>query len=183
VSSDQTIILFLARLHPVKGLEYLIPALGQMIDQRFTFVLAGNGDPAYEQDIQRLLISTGIHARTYSVGFVSGEMKDLLLQGADLFVLTSHSENFGIAALESLAAGVPVLITPGVPLASLVQQHQLGYVAQLDSISLAAALRIFFAQRCEIQEMGQRAQQFILAHYTWDRIVAQFAEVYAAILN
>jgi len=180
--ADEPIILFLSRLHPVKGLDYLIPALGQLTDDRFTFVLAGTGAPEYEQEVRRLLQSAGMQARTRSVGFVGGEWKDMLLQGADLFVLTSHTENFGIAVLEALAVGIPVLVTPGVPLAAVVEERQFGYVSALDVTAIAAALRRFLHERQAAQAMGQRAQAFVVEHYRWERMAVQLAQVYDAIL-
>jgi len=183
VPEDEPIILFISRLHPKKGLEYLIPALGKLADQRFTFVLAGSGSSEYEAEIDALLITAGIDKRTYRSGFVTGEMKDLLLQGSDVFTLTSHSENFGVVVLEALAVGLPVLVTPGVALASVVKQHQLGYVAELDVAAIVSAMKQLLNHRQETQVMGNRARQLILKQYTWDGIALNLIEVYTAIIK
>ncbi|WP_044207441.1 glycosyltransferase [Coleofasciculus chthonoplastes] len=183
VPEDEPIILFISRLHPKKGLEYLIPALGKLADQRFTFVLAGSGSCQYEAEIDALLIAAGIDKRTYRSGFVTGEMKDLLLQGSDVFALTSHSENFGVVVLEALAVGLPVLVTPGVALASVVKQHQLGYVAELDVAAIASAMKQLLNHRQETKVMGNRARQLILEQYTWNRIALNLIEVYTAIIQ
>ncbi|MEQ9485419.1 glycosyltransferase [Coleofasciculus sp. F4-SAH-05] len=180
---DEPIILFISRLHPKKGLEYLIPALGKLADQRFTFVLAGSGSSEYEAKIDALLIAAGIDKCTYRSGFATGEMKDLLLQGSDLFALTSHSENFGVVVLEALAVGLPVLLTPGVALASMVKQHQLGYVAELDVAAIASAIKHWLNHRQEAKAIGNRARQLILKQYTWDGIALNLIEVYTAIIK
>lgn len=183
IPEDEPIILFISRLHPKKGLEYLIPALGKLADQGFTFVLAGSGFCEYEAEIDALLMAAGIDKRTYRSGFVTGEMKDLLLQGSDVFVLTSHSENFGVVVLEALAVGLPVLVTPGVALASVVKQHQLGYVAELDVASITSAMKQLLNHRQEAKVMGNRARQLILEQYTWNRIALNLIEVYTAIIQ
>lgn len=183
VSNDEKIILFMSRLHPKKGLEYLIPALGKLSHQNFTFVLAGNGTPEYEAEIDLLLLSAGIHKRTYRLGFVAGEMKDLLLQGADMFALTSHSENFGIAVLEAMAAGLPVIITPGVALADFVQQYQLGYITELNIDAIASSIEFFLNYPEISKKMGDRARQLVLEKYTWQQISANLLEIYTAILQ
>lgn len=178
LSPKEPILLFMSRLHEKKGLEYLIPALGKLKEQRFTFILAGNGTPEYEAKITHLLNQAGITNRTYRPGFVSGEQKNLFLQGSDLFVLTSHSENFGIVVLEAMAAGLPVLITPGVALASLVKQHQLGYVTELDSKMIASQLQNCLESPSQLEEKRDRAREFIFNYYTWNKIASQLIEVY-----
>ena len=180
---DEPIILFLSRLHPKKGLDYLIPALGKLSHYRFTFILAGSGDPDYENEIKSLLVSEGIQNRTHLTGFIKGEIKDLLMQGADLFALTSYSENFGISVLESLAAGTPVIITPGVALSDIVDQQQIGSVAELDVNEISAAIQHFLDNPQEAKKIGARARQFILDNYTWDKIALNMVSVYQDITS
>ncbi|AFZ27940.1 glycosyltransferase [Cylindrospermum stagnale PCC 7417] len=181
--TDEPVILFLSRLHPKKGLEYLIPALGKLTHHRFTFVLAGSGSKEYVAEIESLLISTGIRSRTHFAGFVAGETKNLFLQGSDLFALTSHAENFGLSVLEALAVGVPVLLTSGVALASIVQQHQLGYIAELDVLAIASALEHYLSHPQETKEMCDRARQVVMENYTWERVAQEMIVVYEKIIN
>jgi glycosyltransferase involved in cell wall biosynthesis len=181
--ADEPIILFLARLHYKKGLEYLIPALSKLGDRRFTLVIAGTGTPAYEAEIKALIVAAGIENRTRMVGFVEGTQKDLLIQGADLFALTSHSENFGIAVLEALIVGTPVLLTPGVGLASVVIDNDLGYVADLNIDAIAQALDRHLSDPDRSKVMGERARQFAIANYNWDKIAVNLIRVYQSIID
>jgi glycosyltransferase involved in cell wall biosynthesis len=178
---DEPIILFLSRLHPKKGLDYLIPALSKLVDRRFTFVLAGAGDPGYEAELKSLIAANNIQARTHCLGMVTGELKDLLLQGSDLFALTSYSENFGVSVLEALAAGIPALVTPGVALADLVNQQQLGYVPKLDVNEIANSIEQALEYPDAATKMGDRARQFVLENYTWKSIAAILAAIYSSI--
>lgn len=181
--NDEPIILFLSRLHSKKGIEVLIDALALLHHQRFTFVIAGNGESEYEAAIRQYINCAGIHERTHMVGFVQGDDKDRLLQGVDLFALTSYSENFGVAVLEALAAGIPAIVTPGVALSVLVAKHQLGIVPSLDKESIADALLECLSNPQKTRVMGDRARQFILENYTWDKIASQLIETYDAIIN
>lgn len=180
---DQSIILFLGRLHPKKGIDYLISALGQLKAYRFTLLIAGSGDPAYEVEIQTRINAAGLADRTYLTGFVEGEDKQLLLQGSDLFALTSHSENFGISILEAMASGLPVLVTPGVALAPVVQSHHLGTVTELAVDEIVKALEMYLRNSELSQTTGAQARQFVQAHYTWDKIAADLIQVYEAIIE
>ncbi|MEH1865981.1 MAG: glycosyltransferase [Nostoc sp.] len=181
--ADEPIVLFLSRLHPKKGLDYLIRALGKLTDYRFTFVLAGSGAKEYEAEIESLLVATGIRDRTYLTGFLTGETKNLFMQGSDLFVLTSHSENFGVAVLEALAVGIPVLVTPGVALAAIVQQYELGYVSELDVLAIAEAVDRYLSHPQAGKDMGDRARQIIIEKYTWEKISSDLLAIYRSILK
>jgi glycosyltransferase involved in cell wall biosynthesis len=177
------ILLFMSRIHPKKGLEYLISALGKLKEYNFALVIAGSGESEYVQQLQDLLVTQGISDRTHLVGFVKGETKNLYLQGADLFTLTSHSENFGIAAIESLAAGTPVLITDGVAIAPMVQAQNIGYVTKLEINAIVATLENFFQNFDDKPFSKQKTQQIIAENYSWQSISAQLATIYQAIVN
>jgi glycosyltransferase involved in cell wall biosynthesis len=183
LANDEPIILFLSRLHPKKGLNYLIPALGKLTTQRFTFVLAGSGSADYEAEVESLLVAHGIRDRTRIAGFVKGEMKDLLMQGADIFTLTSYSENFGVAVLEALAVGLPVVVTPGVALASTIAQQNMGYVTELDIDAIANSLKQVLDSPQQAQNIGDRARQVISEGYAWERIANNLIGIYQQITN
>jgi glycosyltransferase involved in cell wall biosynthesis len=181
------IILFLSRLHPKKGIEVLIQALEHLNkargDQCFQLVIAGSGSSEYEAEIDRCVARAGIQARTHRVGFVSGARKQLLLQGADLFALPSHSENFGIVVLEALGAGLPVLITPEVALADWVQTQQVGWVVPQEAEAIAQALQDFIQSPTVAQVMGERAIQTVRSQFTWQSVIRQLIDRYATIIQ
>lgn len=183
IPPEQTIILFMSRLHYKKGLDYLIPALSKVKTGKFTFILAGNGSPEYEAEISELLINNQIEHCTHRPGFVTGEMKNILLQGSDIFVLTSHSENFGVVVLEAMAAGLATIVTPGVALASMIKENDVGYVPELDIVEITSVIEHCLNHSQESKEMGDRARQFILDNYTWDHIASKMISVYENIIT
>jgi glycosyltransferase involved in cell wall biosynthesis len=180
---DQPIILFLARLHPKKGLDALITALGELSAERFQLVIAGNGTAEYEAELLQRVTAAGLQDRTHWVGFVSGDRKQILLQGADLFALPSHSENFGIAVLEGMAAGLPVLITPGVALAEWVQTQNLGWVVAQSPDAIAEAVTNFLQQPQQAEAMGQAAAEAVRSEFAWQSIIAQLIQHYQTLRN
>mgnify|MGYP003325913337 FL=1 len=180
---NEPIILFLSRLHPKKGLDLLITALGKLANYQFTLILAGSGDPEYENELKSLIAAQAIEKHTHFTGFVQGELKDLLIQGSDLFALTSYSENFGISVLEALGAGLPVLVTPGVALSDIIQENKIGYVTELDVDAICVSIRQFLDNPIAAKEMGDRACQFILDNYTWDQVAQKMISVYEDIIK
>jgi glycosyltransferase involved in cell wall biosynthesis len=135
-------ILFLSRLDPKKGLDLLLPAFSKVRDRHpaVVLIIAGEGNPAFvtalHQDAQRLGLSTHI---VWS-GFLQGEEKLAALADADLFVLPSYSENFGVAAVEAMGAGLPVVVSDQVGIHREISRAEAGLVVECSIDSLATAL-------------------------------------------
>lgn len=136
-------VLFLSRLHPKKGLELLCdawPAVRARIPEA-ELVVAGSGTPDYEARLEaRVMQIGGAGAGIRLAGFVAAGAKADTLASADCFVLPSFHENFGVAVLEAAAAGLPVVVSPDVQLASFVRRHRLGAVVAREPEALAEAL-------------------------------------------
>ena len=182
ILDQRPIVLFMSRIHPKKGLEYLISALSKLKEYNFVLVIAGSGDPDYVNQIKDLLETHDICDRAHMIGFVKGETKNLYLQGADIFALTSHSENFGIAAIEALAAGTPVLITDGVAIAPMVKEQAIGYVTKLEVEAIASIIQEFFDHPDIAKQKGDRATLYIAEHYSWAKITCRLMTVYKNLL-
>lgn len=180
---DEPIILFLSRLHPKKGLDITIPALAQLKHPRFTFLLVGEGSLDYEAEVETLLKAHHLSERTIRPGFVTGRLKDLYLQGSDLFVLNSYSENFGIAVLEALAAGLPVITSPHVGLASTLQAQNICRIVPQEIETIAQTIAESLTHPAEMQAMSQRARQHVQEHYTWNSVALKLKSIYQTILD
>lgn len=179
---DQPIVLFLSRLHPKKGLDLLLSALECMAEMGFTFIMAGSGEADYEAKLRERVQQGPLKDRVLFPGFVEGAEKDLLLQGADVFALTSYSESFAIAALEALAVGLPVLLSREIPLSPLVEKHGLGRVTSLQVAEIASALRdMLRAPRDPMQ--AERARILVENNFSWDVLARRSIEIYEAALS
>jgi glycosyltransferase involved in cell wall biosynthesis len=135
-------ILFLSRLHPKKNTEALLRAWALLRSRQadVELVIAGDGEPAYVSALIHLADELGVAQSVRFTGFVLGDEKARLLHDAGVFVLPSYQENFGVAVLEAIAAGVPVVVSPHVQLASFVERHRLGRVVDPSPESLAHVL-------------------------------------------
>ncbi len=139
--ADERVILFLSRWHPKKNIPLLLQSLSGMISERWTLVLAGSSENEYATHIHQLIREYGLEGRVRCPGHVQGDEKALLLQGADVFVLPSVSENFGVAVAEALTCGLPAVVTLGVDLAPIVRDLQGGVVCEANPVSLRGALK------------------------------------------
>jgi glycosyltransferase involved in cell wall biosynthesis len=185
--SESPMVLFLSRIELKKGLELLIPALECLLAEglKFHFVMAGSNvqDPEYEAKIARKIQRSPLLQCTTFAGFVTGDAKALLLRHADVFVLPSYYENFGIAVVEAMFAGVPVIISDRVQIADAVQTSQSGWVSSCQVEAIVATLRTALQNPAERQRRGANARNYALQHYTWDTIAEQTIQAYHKILQ
>lgn len=187
IPDAQPLVLFMSRIDPKKGLNLLIPALERLLGEglEFHFVLAGTNpqDPNYENQITQQVKASPIASRTTITGFVTGELKASLLQDADLFVLPSYYENFGIAVAEAMVAGTPVVISDQVYIWEDVQNSRSGWVGACDQDAFTECLREALQDAGERQRRGANAQDYALKNYSWDAIAQQMIQAYQQILE
>lgn len=187
IPRDRPMLLFMSRIDPKKGLDLLLPALENLIvaGLSFHFVLAGGNpqDPEYEAKIQAQIQASPLANYTTVVGFVSGSTKVALLQAADLFVLPSYYENFGIAVAEAMSVGTPVVISDQVHICNEVQQATAGWVSRCDVADLTDTLKTALTDATERHRRGQQAQAYALQHYSWPAIAQQMIQAYEQILE
>lgn len=180
-------VLYMSRLDPKKGLDLLLPALEQLSQQRlpFHFILCGANpqEPAYEHSIRQQIQQSPLSQHTTITGFVSGHEKAALLQAADLFVLPSYYENFGIAVAEAMMAAKPVVITRGVYIWPDIEQAQAGWLCDGTVESLGQALAAALGNRQERLRRGQQAQTLAQQRYSWDAIAQQTVHTYCQLLS
>lgn len=186
IPQDRPLVLYLSRLDPKKGLDLLLPALEQLTAQGIDFhlVLAGGNpqDPAYEQAIADRLRATPLGDRTTLTGFITGLTKAALLQAADLFVLPSYYENFGIAVAEAMAAGVPVVVSKGVYIWPNIAASGSGWVCDLSVEGVAHSLAEALNDSAQRQLRGQRARAYAREYYDWGAIADQTLAAYQTVL-
>jgi glycosyltransferase involved in cell wall biosynthesis len=185
IAPDRPIILFMSRIDPKKGFDRLIPALEKLIEagQEFDFVLAGGNpqDPGYEQQIRDRIQNSPLGSRSHLIGFVSGGEKTAWLETADVFVLPSYYENFGIAVAEAMTVATPVVISDQVHIWDAIQAADAGWVCECDTDSLTTMLAASLQDPAERHRRGQNAQQYALTHYSWDAIASRMVTAYASL--
>lgn len=170
-------LMFLSRLHPKKGLEALFEAMAQL-PARFTLDVYGTGDAAYVRMLNmRAKLSNG---RIRLHGHVEGAEKAAAFAAADLFVLPSHSENFGIVVAEALAHAVPVLTTQRTPWQDL-DRHGCGRCIELPGCNLAAEIAALAMG--DLAAMGRCGRAWMRRDFSTARMVAEFDGLYRRLLG
>jgi glycosyltransferase involved in cell wall biosynthesis len=174
-------VLFLGRISWKKGLDRLVTALQWIPD--IPLVIAGNDDEGYRAVVETLAKSLGVADRLIFVGPVNDSLKWALYEHAQLFVLPSYSENFGNVVAEAMAMGCPVVVSPEVGIAALVQASGAGVVTDGTPQRLAAAIRGLLADDALRSEMGRRGRETARSRLSWSGVAAQMELLYLRILD
>ncbi|MBE9221917.1 glycosyltransferase [Cyanobacterium stanieri LEGE 03274] len=183
IPRGKPLLLFMSRIEPKKGLQFLIPALQRLLNQGydFHFVLAGANpqDRSYEAQIQTQITSSSLSDCTTITGFVTGDEKMALLQKADLFLLPSFYENFGIAVVEAIAFSTPVLISDQVYIYREIEKAKAGWICSLNEDDLVKKLMVALESgEEERQQRGLNGFNLVKQNYSWSAIARQLIEIY-----
>lgn len=125
---NKRVLLFFGRLHPKKGCDILLDAFAQVADDSVALMMAGPDQVGWQAELQQRAEQLKVSTRVIFPGMLQGEMKRAALAAADAFVLPSHQENFGMAVVEALAAGLPALISNRINIWREIDQDRAGYV-------------------------------------------------------
>jgi glycosyltransferase involved in cell wall biosynthesis len=175
--TESKVALYLGRIHPVKNLPALIEAWDAVARDHpnWTLIIGGPGDAAYLAEIDQLISQTD-RARFQGPAF--GDKKSELLSAADLFILPSHSENFGVVVAEALAHGVPVVATTGTPWQGL-ETHGCGWWIDPSSEGIASALDEAMREKDEaLTTMGKAGRTWMQTDFTWDAVARNTIDAY-----
>lgn len=176
-------ILFLSRVHPIKGLLDLVEAWAISRQPGWKIVIAGGDEGGYRAKVEELIQAKGLQSEFEFTGFVDGARKQACFDEATLFVLPTYSENFGIAIAEAMANELPVITTTGAPWRDLVV-HRCGWWVEPGVKGVSSALIEATACSAEdLRAMGRRGRQLVIDKYSWSQIGATGMEVSAWLLN
>lgn len=172
---------YMGRLHPKKNVSLLIDAVGRL-DSRVSLVIAGRGEAKLERDLRRQAerLAAG---RVEFIGWVSDEDKLRFLTGRDVIVMPSEYECFGVAAIEALAAGTPVIVSDRVGVAEIIRLGHAGQVVPADVESVAQALRRYLDDPEGRRADAARARAAAITHASFAAHGTRLASEYARILT
>jgi glycosyltransferase involved in cell wall biosynthesis len=177
-------LLFLGRLNHIKGIDWLIEAW-MRLERNFPdweLMIVGPTDPSYAREIERFKQAVG-GLRVKFGGPQHDQEKLRTMAGADLFVLPSRTENFGLTAAEALMMGVPVIATKGTPWSGLADTGA-GWWIEPGAEALELALREAMSlPMADLHRKGQNGRQWIERDFSWPVIGAKWQTVYESLVK
>jgi glycosyltransferase involved in cell wall biosynthesis len=179
-------VLFLSRIHPKKGIENLIDAwiaLESEDKSNWSVTIVGNGELDYINQLQDKIAKNNLSEAIVIKGPVFGNDKIELYRNANLFVLPTSSENFGIVIAEALASFTPVITTKGTPWEDL-QTYNCGLWIDLGIEPLKIALeKMLSTSQKDLDLMGMNGRKLIESKYSMESVAIKMLQLYYWILN
>lgn len=178
-------LLYLGRLHPYKKVAGLVRAFEAAVKAEprgtggdWALVIAGEGEPSYRRELERVARECGVSDRVRFQGYVVGDEKSGLLANAGVLVLASKSENFGMSVAEALAHGTPCVVTRTAPWEGL-EREGCGCWVDDSGEALAEGMRRLMALSSdERRAMGARGRAWMERDFSWDSVARRLVTLY-----
>jgi len=180
---DALNLLFLGRLDPIKNIEGLLRAIAILTREKINTRLdvAGKGTNAYLCDLKELTASLGLTGQVVWHGQVDEADKVRIFSSADIFILPSYSENFGIAAVEAMAAGLPCVLSHGVAISCDANAAGAVLGVTTNPESIADGVRQLVNDNKYRRNMGFRAKQYVRENYTPQTMAQRLINLYETV--
>jgi glycosyltransferase involved in cell wall biosynthesis len=185
IPRDATVVLFLGRFDDKKGLQYLLPALAAVKREHphAWLLLVGDGTDAELQVLHSLVAKHGTAPWTTNCGFLSGQEKQSALAASDIFALPSRNENFGIAAVEAMYAGLALLLSREVYVSDVPGRSGAAVLCDPNELSCQAALRTLLEDSTNLRDRGRRARVDAQEHFAPKAATRELLRVYERVLG
>jgi D-inositol-3-phosphate glycosyltransferase len=178
---DERIILFVGRLEPLKGVDILINAASMLESDMECSVLIVGGDEtsrAAQAELQALTRDLGMDHRVAFVGAVDHDKLPLFYNAADVCVVPSHYESFGLVAVEAMACGVPVVASRVGGLTGTVKDGETGYlIPWLCPEPFAERIEMLLDNEALRRSLGEAAREAV-ARYRWENVARAVLDLY-----
>ena len=181
-AEDERVLLFLSRIHVKKGLDLLLQALASLANTGpVRLVVVGDGAPDYVGQLKHFAEEqAGVLPRIDWIGPVWGDGRWKYFQGADLFCLPTHSENFGLAVLEACQVGTPVLTTVETPWAEELAGGR-GFICRPRTEDVRRELARFFSSDRGTPEARAALAEWAWMRFHWDALAERYVAFYRSL--
>lgn len=204
IPADKKVVLFLSRLNWKKGLDTLIPAFAEVLENFRTsdvpnidvnirtsdvpgivLVIAGPDEKNYKKEIELKIenCKLKIGKDVIFTGMLLGEDKIAAYKESDVFVLPSYAENFGMAVVEAMHFKVPVVVTEGVGIAPEIKKAGAGLVVKKDSTAVAEAILKILNSPDLGREMGKAGKKLVEEEFSSEKVAGKWVQVYNELIR
>lgn len=175
--------LFVGRIYPVKGLPLLVEAWGRVRPQGWKMLLMGPDEAGHRKEVEAAIAKHRLGDVFEFLGELQGEAKHEIYRLAQLFILPSYTENFGMVVAEALAHGLPVVTTQGTPWSGLTRER-CGWWVPTSVDGLAQGIQEACALSPEdLNSMGERGRVWMEREFGWDQVAVRMKITYQSLIH
>jgi glycosyltransferase involved in cell wall biosynthesis len=178
-------LLFLGRINFKKGLDLLVPAFA-LVALKYPgarLAVVGPDNEGFVSKVRRWCVEKGIKDKVFFMDYLGFEKVKEAYVDADVFILPSYTENFGMTVVAAMACGCPVIISDQVNIWREVQETGAGVVARLNPHALAKSLCRVLDDIGAAQDIGARGRAVAEKRFAWPPIVDQMTQVYRGLIE
>jgi glycosyltransferase involved in cell wall biosynthesis len=189
ITPEEKVVLYVGRFDPRKGIETLVRAMGQPDLRNLPSVklmIAGGSTPGEKDGLERdriesIVAELGLSGNTVFPGRLDHTQLPFYYAAADVCIVPSHYEPFGLVAIEAMASGTPVVASDVGGLQFTVVPEETGLLAPAQNeAAFAAAIHRILVNPAWREQLGRAARQRVQSHFSWDGVAAQLSELYAS---
>lgn len=182
---QKQLVLFLGRLNWTKGIDILIPAFAIVLTKfpDTHLVLAGPDTERYIRKVKKWIRNEGIENKVTFTGLLTGNEKLAALAESDIFVLPSYSENFGMAAVEAMYMGLPVIISKEVGIKDEIKQNECGIIVDINPISIAEGICYLLHNPEEKKKLGAKGKKIARNEFSAEGVAKKMIQSYKDIIG
>jgi len=183
---DKKIVLFLSRINRKKGLDILIPSFAKLYkeDKNCHLLIAGKDDgDGYEKKVRQWVSEYGLSDAVTFAGLLTGRDKLMAFYGSDLFVLPSYSENFGVAVVEAMACGIPIVVSDKVGISREIMQYNAGTIVKTNVDDVYNGIKNAFSNLDKAKDMALNGRIMVYDLYDINNVVDKMIKMYEEAIN
>ena len=144
--------------------------------------MAGPGEVQDVLKLKKIVNDYGLQNRVLFSGMLDRSLALAAYRQADLFVLSSRQENFGLSVAEAMASGCPVVVSPQVNLSEEIEKANAGMVVLPNEEAMAQSIRRLLQNSNLREQMGQNGRQLVFERFAWNKIILEYIEIYKNII-
>ncbi len=181
--SDKKILLFVGRLNAIKGIDFLLNTFAILTkDIKDTILVIAGPDDGYKNEIERRINLLKINDKVLLIDGLYGEDKISAMKDADMFIYPSRHEIFGIAPLEALMCGTPVIVTENCGCADFLREANGGIVVKHQDISgLLDSMQTILDNKEEAKKLASNGMELVQRQFNWDEITKDMIKLYKTV--
>ena len=178
--SDKKILLFIGRLNAIKGIDFLLNTFAILTkDIKDTILVIAGPDDGYKNEIERRINLLNINDKVLLIDGLYGEDKISAMKDADMFIYPSRHEIFGIAPLEALMCGTPVIVTDNCGCADFLREANGGIVVKYQDISgLLDSIQNILDKKEEAKKLASNGMELVQRQFNWNEITKDMIKLY-----